>query len=351
MIYKDTTNPSAFQAYVSQQSVLSLLQSFLEVHPIEGFFNSTMVPSTAKFQLTTGFLDKAFKGMSDYYGADQPVDVEYSLPSFNDFTVSLDEPNVGLFANAQAKFYVEKADGTTELAVDLGLNNFEFAGEIGVNGTHLSAQIKKLKVHQVQVNSCSWGKLGTFKIQMGLNVALAVAADTITAKIDAIAIPESFGHFAISDIGITYFDGYLGVGATPTFVAPPLPPAPITANEASQVCVKNNAAFVLKWHFKDAYTKEESHDTEHYPVAQKKCMNIKEALPNVRDGEVIKTIVKATAGKTKEVEHTVVYKADSTNTVTFKCHGTTLHYKCEDEDEVYDFSVYEKYAYYFSRMD
>jgi len=80
-------------------------------------------------------------------------------------------------------------------------------------------------------------------------------------------------------------------------------------------------------------------------------MKIKEALPNVRDGEVIKTIVKATAGKTKEVEHTVVYKADSTNTATFKCHGTTLHYKCEDEDEVYDFNVYEKFAYYSSRMD
>jgi hypothetical protein len=350
MIFKNSTVPSELQAYVSEQSVNSLFTSFLEVHPVNGWFNASAVPSTAKFQLTTGFLDKAFKGMSDYYGADQPVNVHYSLSDIKNFAVTEDAPNVGVFADLATQFYVEKADGTTELAVDLGLENFEFAGEFGVNATHLSAVVKKLKVHNVAVNSCAWGKLGTFKIQMGLNVALAVAANTIQDKIDAVALPTKIGHFEISDYIITYHDGYFGVGATPNFVAP-APPTPSGANEAGRVCVKNSAGFVLKWHFKDAYTKEESEDTEHYPIAQTKCMNIANALPHVRDGESIKTVVKASGGRQNEAEHQVVYREGSQKTVTFKCHGTTLHYSCKDEDRDYEFNEYERFAYHFAHLD
>ena len=46
--------------------------------------------------------------------------------------------------------------------------------------------ITKLKVKSIMVNSCSFGKIGTFKLQMGLNVALAVAAPTIEQKFDTL---------------------------------------------------------------------------------------------------------------------------------------------------------------------
>jgi len=87
---------------------------------------------------------------------------------------------------------------------------------------------------------------------MGLNVALAVAAPTIASKIDKISLPEKvLGYFEISDVGIYYYDGYLGFGMTPTFIAPPLPPPTPTSIEASTVCVENRAGFVLKWKFND----------------------------------------------------------------------------------------------------
>jgi len=104
-----------------------------------------MIPA-GKFNLTTGFLEKAFKGISDYYGPDCPVDVEYSITNVYDFAVKQDFPNLSAFADLGLKFYVETVNGT-ELAVDLAVTKFEFDGTIKiVDGYNISANITKLKV-------------------------------------------------------------------------------------------------------------------------------------------------------------------------------------------------------------
>jgi hypothetical protein len=130
---------------------------------------------------------------------------------------------------------------------------------------------------------------------------------------------------------VAYYDQYFGIGATPTFIAPPLPTPPTGSTYASRVCVKNKAGFVMKWHFKDKYTKELSDDTEHYPIDQTVCMNIDDALPNVKEGEMIQTIVEANAGDTNHVDHLVVYTGKEVKTVNYTCRGTTLNYSCTDD--------------------
>ena len=220
----------------------------IQVHPISGFFNATMLPEKSKVQLTTGFLEKAFKGISDYYGPDALVDVHYSLNKIYDFVISSESPDMTIYADADLKFYVEGVNGT-ELAVDLAISQFEFQGQFNITEENmLNATIKNLKVRNLAVNYCSFGKIGTFKLKMGLNVALAVAAETIEQKIGNVTVPTDIaGHVTLSDFAIKYYDGYLGVGATPTFIAPPLPPAPEGTPYASRICVKNKAGFDLKW--------------------------------------------------------------------------------------------------------
>ena len=62
---------------------------------------------------------------------------------------------------------------------------------------------------------------------MGLNVALAVLAPKIETKIDALPLPNQITSFLrLSDYAILLFDDYMLIGATPTIIAPPLPPAP-----------------------------------------------------------------------------------------------------------------------------
>jgi len=84
-----------------------------------------MLPEKSKVQLTTGFLEKAFKGISDYYGPDALVDVHYSLNKIYDFVISSESPDMTIYADADLKFYVEGVNGT-ELAVDLAISQFEF---------------------------------------------------------------------------------------------------------------------------------------------------------------------------------------------------------------------------------
>jgi len=188
-------------------------------------------------------------------------------------------------------------------------------------------------VHGITVNSCTFGKLGVFKLRMAMNVGLAVAAPVISQKLGKIALPKSlFGWFELSDLVIKYYDGYLGVGATPTFTPPPLPPAPENSYNASRICITNKAGFVMRFHLKDKYTGVECDDTEHYPIGKSNCIDIKEVFPLVREGETIKTIIEATAGKTNPASHLSVYTADPTKITWFTCKGTTLNYHCNDDD-------------------
>ena len=85
---------------------------------------------------------------------------------------------------------------------------------------------------------------------MEMNVGLAVAAPKIAKKINSLQIPSNLmGKIELSDLVLKYYDGFLGIGATPTIVPPPLPPAPKDAVEAYKICVKNSAGFVMKWRF------------------------------------------------------------------------------------------------------
>ena len=138
------------------------------------------------------------------------------------------------------------------------------------------------------------------------------------------------GYFDVSDLIIKFYDGFIGVGATPTFIPPPLPPS--VGYNASKICIENKAAFVMQFHLKDKYSGVECDDTDHYPVDKSDCIDIKEVFPNVREGESIKTIIKATAGKTEHASHLTTYTSDPSKITWFTCRGTTLNYHCNDED-------------------
>lgn len=63
-------------------------KALLEVHPVEFWLNATEIPASAPFQLTTGYLDKVFSGMSSYYGPNQTVNVFVNVTDIYDWTIT-----------------------------------------------------------------------------------------------------------------------------------------------------------------------------------------------------------------------------------------------------------------------
>ena len=61
------------------------------------------------------------------------------------------------------------------------------------------------------------------------------------------------------------------------------------AVKASQVCVDNDAGFVLNFYFDDLVTGDVSAHTDNYPIDQYKCLSIADALPETKEGDIIMT--------------------------------------------------------------
>jgi len=100
---------------------------------------------------------------------------------------------------------------------------------------------------------------------------------------------------------------------------------PVTA---SNVCVYNAAAFVLKWHLSDSTTAAASSETKSYPVGQVKCLPLGD-LANVSSGDSVYPVVKAVWGKENQASAPVLYDTHNATQITYVCKGTTLDFHCE----------------------
>ena len=98
----------------------------------------------------------------------------------------------------------------------------------------------------------------------------------------------------------------------------------------SKICVNNNAGFVLHFDMKDMDTDEISQDSGEYPIDQSKCLSLND-LAHVSENDLILCRVHAVAGETKDCTDAVKFSANSTETATFSCKGTTLDYSCDLE--------------------
>jgi len=84
-------------------------------------------------------------------------------------------------------------------------------------------QISTINVDKVKVNSCAYGKLNAVILKTKLNTAFLVVrpiVNSILATHD-INIPTHLGkYFILSDLVLGYYNGFLFIGLTPTFVGP-----------------------------------------------------------------------------------------------------------------------------------
>jgi len=107
------------------------------------------------------------------------------------------------------------------MAADLTLQDLSFAATALIENMKLSLDIHKANVDKVIVNSDTIGKLSGLTIKVEINNGIRLFLPVINSFFAQHLIPlpqHILGIFALSDAIIEYYDSFIMVGATPTFI-------------------------------------------------------------------------------------------------------------------------------------
>lgn len=229
MPFKNATHLDTLQMFISMQSLDSFFESYLDVHEGQGWYNETQLPHPLDFTLTTQDLNIMLPGMVPTYGKNKQVKLEYKVEDFGDFRSRFAKPYMIATATVNLRFWVVKAPGQEELAVELNLYNI--TNKVFVNekpDLKMSLMIGEFRLHGVEVVDSRIGMLNPNTIRLKLNTvnSVIVTLTNIILQSFEVQIPNTMlgGLFNLKQLHLEYFDGYIYAGVTPVYVPPPLLP-------------------------------------------------------------------------------------------------------------------------------
>ena len=155
--------------------------------------------------------------------------LEYKVEDFGDFRSRFAKPYMIATATVNLRFWVVKAPGQEELAVELNLYNI--TNKVFVNekpDLKMSLMIGEFRLHGVEVVDSRIGMLNPNTIRLKLNTvnSVIVTLSNIILQSFEVQVPNTMlgGLFNLKQLHLEYFDGYIYAGVTPVYVAPPLLP-------------------------------------------------------------------------------------------------------------------------------
>jgi len=141
MPYNSGSSTQKLQAFVSNYVFDSFAYSFLKTNDINLWSNYTNMPADFPVTLTTSGLNKFFPGLASNYGANLPMNIEYTLDRVRNFTVKEKNQNLGFNADLTLRFYVECTNGTEAEAVVIQLNDFTWKWTAQIDGMGFTANV------------------------------------------------------------------------------------------------------------------------------------------------------------------------------------------------------------------
>jgi len=211
-----------------------------------------------------------------------------------------DEPNVA-FQTGYARTYATAVAGNI-LSMAFNVSSGEFELQYEVSDTDLKAA--------VPTEIYLWPS----RYPGGANVIVGASKGTVRVEYDGKG----------SSVRI-YPGGSLEVGAR-VIVIISSKKDPTALPAVSEVCVQNQAGFVMYFEEQNVQTQTWMAHTDSYPVAQKRCISLGSAR-GVQQGDPFLTRVHAILGNTEFVHRPVAYRNNNL-TATFECQGSTLDYHC-----------------------
>lgn len=212
----DKLKPEGYQNYVSTYSLDGFFGSLTEETTITGWVNKAY--ST---KITTGELNAFLPGIQGYYG-DVPVAIKFEIQKLGSFSVTEANPMIGALGTITLEFYAMTSTGP-DLATSMTLVDTSFGFTVLVDNMTMNMQLATTNVDKITVNSCSFGKLSALLLKTELNNFFRVFTPIINHDLQnhAFTVPSNiFGIFTLSNLTIGYYNDYLYLGMTPTFITP-----------------------------------------------------------------------------------------------------------------------------------
>ena len=183
----------------------------------------TTLTNAANPEFTTTLFNEAFPGLVDYYGADLPVDIEISITELGQIGVSAADSEMSGAGTVDLKMYVHTTDGTIEMALEMEATDTQFAFSAAVSDMDIFLNISRINSSKIVVDSCTFADPSALKIKLELNNLARYALAKLNPYLaeNPIVVPKNIaGIFELSNLYLGYYDDYVFVGATPTFLPP-----------------------------------------------------------------------------------------------------------------------------------
>ena len=130
---------------------------------------------------------------------------------------------MGGLSTLTLEFWAVTGETTTDLAASLTLGDLSFAFTVLINNMTVNMSLGTINVNKITVNSCSFGHLSAILMKTELNNFFRIFTPIINKDLQQhpLTVPSDiFGIFLLSDLTIGYYNNYIYLGATPTFIAP-----------------------------------------------------------------------------------------------------------------------------------
>ena len=160
--------------------------------------------------------------MLKYYGS-EPVNMLITINSIVDTVLKEKNSIMGATVTMTVDFWCNNTAGAMELATSLTFNDTDLQFTALINNMTVGIQLSKINVDKITDNFCAWGKLHTTTMKIAINNAFRVLIPSLNKVLTtkSFSLPTHIGNlFILSNLSLAYFNDYLYLGITPTFVPP-----------------------------------------------------------------------------------------------------------------------------------
>ena len=223
MPYFNPNCSSQFQLFTSDYFLQSASYAFFELASIAYLARHEKMPPNLVFQFNTSVFDAVLPFLANYYGKNVPVDVNFVVRNLTDFRTNGTNRLTSAKLHLDGEIYIRYDNGTFVKAGTLIAEETDVQFEIvTIGNTMVTIAIRSINIVRMYIEADYLGPnryssspfMTNFALSMGMKYFNSFFENLIRVAIP----PKLFNLFKLTDLKVNYFDGYLQIGLTPTFL-------------------------------------------------------------------------------------------------------------------------------------